>query len=134
MRKLNQLLLHSAKNLQNHLLINWGLFVYECKFEYCFSCPHHLNVLSICRLSVLFHGLDPVSSTRYTVYHTLVKVAGQVEQIKTVFTDLDKMRAQLGPCKPNNEQMQKLLRILHEALLNSRERFVTNSNWCKNIK
>lgn len=61
---------------------------------------------------------------RYTVYHALVQVAGQVEQIKSVFTDLDKMRVQLAPCKPNNEQMQKLLRILHEALLNSRERFL----------
>ena len=71
----------------------------------------------------MFHGLDVTSSTRYTVYHTLVQVAGQVEQIKSVFTDLDKMRAQLTPCKPNNEQMQKLLRILHEALLNSRERY-----------
>ncbi|XP_057366342.1 eukaryotic translation initiation factor 3 subunit M-like [Daphnia carinata] len=80
-----------------------------------------LGLICLRVLSVLFHGLDPVSSTRYTVYHTLVKVAGQVEQIKSVFTDLDKMRAQLGPCKPNNEQMQKLLRILHEALLNSRE-------------
>ena len=66
--------------------------------------------------------MDPVSSTRYTVYHTLVQVAGQVEQIKSVFSDLDKMRAQLAPCKPSNDQMQKLLRILHEALLNSRER------------
>ena len=74
-------------------------------------------------MSLLFHGLDPVSSARYTVYHTLVQVAGQVEQIKSVFTDLEKMRTQLAPCKPNNEQMQKLLRILHEVLLNSRERF-----------
>ena len=61
---------------------------------------------------------------RYTVYHSLVQVAGQVEQIRSVFTDLEKMRTQLAPSKPNNEQMQKLLRSLHEALLNSRERFV----------
>nr|CAG4637231.1 EOG090X0AJZ [Ceriodaphnia reticulata]SVE73101.1 EOG090X0AJZ [Ceriodaphnia reticulata] len=80
-----------------------------------------LGIICLRVLSVLFHGLDPVSSTRYTVYHTLVQVAGQVEQIKSVFADLDKMRAQLAPCKPSNDQMQKLLRILHEALLNSRE-------------
>nr|SVE74361.1 EOG090X0AU0 [Daphnia barbata] len=80
-----------------------------------------LGLVCLRVLSVLFHGLDPVSSTRFTVYYTLVKVAGQVEQIKSVFTDLDKMRTQLAPCKPNNEQMQTLLRILHEALLNSRE-------------
>lgn len=83
--------------------------------------PKRLGHVCLRVLSVLFHGLEPVSPTRYTVYHALVQVAGQVEQIKSVFTDLDKMRAQLAPCKPNNEQMQKLLRILHEALLNSRE-------------
>ena len=71
---------------------------------------------------MLFHGLEPSSPMRYTVYHALVQVAGMVEQIKSVFTDLDKIRVQLAPCKPNNEQMQNLLRILHEALLNSRER------------
>nr|SVE93798.1 EOG090X0AU0 [Scapholeberis mucronata] len=80
-----------------------------------------LGLVCLRVLSVLFHGLDVTSSTRYTVYHTLVQVAGQVEQIKSVFTDLDKMRSQLTPCKPNSEQMQKLLRILHEALLNCRE-------------
>nr|SVE93182.1 EOG090X0AU0 [Moina brachiata] len=80
-----------------------------------------LGLVCLRVLSVLFHGLEPVSPTRYTVYHALVQVAGQVEQIKSVFTDLEKMRAQLAPCKPNNDQMQKLLRILHEALLNSRE-------------
>ena len=62
------------------------------------------------------------SPMRYTVYHALVQVAGQVEQIRSVFTDLDKMRTQLAPCNINNEQMQKLLQILHEALLNCRER------------
>lgn len=72
-------------------------------------------------LSVLFHGLEISSPMRYTVYHSLVQVAGQVEQIRSVFTDLEKMRTQLAPSKPNNEQMQKLLRSLHEALLNSRE-------------
>lgn len=72
-------------------------------------------------LSVLFHGLEAASPMRYTVYHSLVQVAGQVEQIRSVFTDLEKMRTQLAASKPNNEQMQKLLRSLHEALLNSRE-------------
>jgi len=61
------------------------------------------------------------SPTRYTVYYALVQIAGQVDQIRSVFTDLDKMRAQLSPCNPNNEQMQKLLQILHETLLNCRE-------------
>ena len=75
------------------------------------------------RLSVQFHGLEAASPMRYTVYHSLVQVAGQVEQIRSVFTDLEKMRTQLAASKPNNEQMQKLLRSLHEALLNSRERF-----------
>lgn len=74
------------------------------------------------RLSVLFHGLETNSPLRYTVYHALVQVAGQVDQIKSVFTDLEKMRTELAPCSPNNEQMQKLLRVLHEALLNCRER------------
>ena len=73
---------------------------------------------------MLFHGLEASSPMRYTVYHSLVQVAGQVEQIRSVFTDLEKMRTQLAASKPNNEQMQKLLRSLHEALLNSRERFV----------
>lgn len=63
------------------------------------------------------------SPTRYTVYYALVQIAGQVDQIRSVFTDLDKMRAQLSPCNPNNEQMQKLLQILHETLLNCRERY-----------
>jgi len=81
-----------------------------------------LGLVCLRVLSVLFHGLEPTSSTRYTVYHALVQVAGQVDQIKSVFANLDKMRAQLAPCNPDNEQMQKLLRILHEALLNCRER------------
>ena len=81
-----------------------------------------LGLVCLRVLSVLFHGLEPTSSTRYTVYQALVQVAGQVDQIKSVFVTLDKMRAQLTPCNPDNEQMQKLLRILHEALLNCRER------------
>lgn len=85
------------------------------------SVSKQLGLVCLRVLSMLFHGLEPSSPMRYTVYHALVQVAGQVEQIKSVFTDLDKMRVQLAPCKPNNEQMQKLLRILHEALLNSRE-------------
>jgi len=80
-----------------------------------------LGLVCLRVLSVLFHGLETTSPTRYTVYYALVQVAGQVDQIKSVFTDLDKMRAQLTPCNPNNEQMQKLLQILHEALLNCRE-------------
>ena len=43
--------------------------------------------------------------------------------IQSVFTDLDKMK-KLSLCKPNKEQKQKLLRILHETLLNSREKLV----------
>lgn len=73
-------------------------------------------------LSVLFQGLEPTSPMRYTVYHALVQVAGQIDQIKSVFVSLDKTRQQLAPCCPDNEQMQNLLRVLHEALLNCKER------------
>jgi len=72
-------------------------------------------------LSVLFQGLEPTSPMRYTVYHALVQVAGQIDQIKSVFVSLDKTRQQLAPCCPDNEQMQNLLRVLHEALLNCKE-------------
>jgi translation initiation factor 3 subunit M len=44
-------------------------------------------------------------------------MAGKTEQIGAIFTDLENVKSQFTQCPPSTEQMQKLLRQLHEVLL-----------------
>lgn len=73
---------------------------------------------------LMFQSLDEHSPMRYHVYYHLVQVAKQVDQVQAVFKDVDHLKQQFAACPPSNEQMQKLLRLLHEVLLGCKQRFV----------
>lgn len=72
----------------------------------------------------MFQSLDEHSPMRYHVYYHLVQVAKQVDEVQAVFKDVDHLKQQFASCPPSNEQMQKLLRLLHEVLLGCKQRFV----------
>jgi len=72
-------------------------------------------------LSNLFHGLDECSPLRYNVYYNLIKVAGQTENIHGVFTDIDKMKQWMQHCSVSTEKLQKVMRLLHEVLLECKQ-------------
>jgi len=54
---------------------------------------------------------------RYHVYYHLVQIARNVDQVKAVYSGIDQLKQQFASFPPSNEQMQKLLRLLHEVLL-----------------
>ena len=58
---------------------------------------------------------------RFHVYYTLVVLAGKTEQTSAVFTDVETVKSQFSAVPPSNEQMQKLLRLLHEVLLSCKK-------------
>lgn len=60
---------------------------------------------------------------RYHVYYHLVQIASKVEQVRAVFKDVESLKQQFTQCPPSNEQMQKLLRLLHEVLVSAKQRF-----------
>ena len=68
-------------------------------------------------LWTLYQSLDAFSPMRFHVYFYLVQLAGKNEQIEVVYKDMETLRSALSVCPPSNEQMQKLLRLLHEELL-----------------
>nr|QBH73919.1 eukaryotic translation initiation factor 3 subunit M [Eurycantha calcarata] len=70
---------------------------------------------------LMFQSLDDHSSMRYHVYYHVVQVAKQVDQVQAVFKDVDYLKQQFAACPPSNEQMQKLLRLLHEVLIGSKK-------------
>ena len=68
-------------------------------------------------LWTLYQSLDGYSPMRVHVYLYLVELAGKTDQIGTVYKDMDTLRSAFASCPPSNEQMQKLLRLLHQTLL-----------------
>ena len=54
---------------------------------------------------------------RFHVYYYLVQLAGKLSQIDLVYKDMETVRSSFLANPPSNEQMQKLLRLLHEVLL-----------------
>lgn len=58
---------------------------------------------------------------RYHVYYHLVQIAKQVDQVQAIFKGVEHMKQQFAACPPSNEQMQKLLRLLHEVLLGCKQ-------------
>ena len=68
-------------------------------------------------LWTLYQSLDGYSAMRVHVYCYLVELAGKTGQIGTVYKDMDTLRSAFSACPPSNEQMQKLLRLLHQNLL-----------------
>lgn len=65
----------------------------------------------------LYQSLEETSPMRFHVYYTLVQLAGKTEQTGAIFTDVESVKSQFAATPPSNEQMQKLLRLLHEVLL-----------------
>ncbi|CAB3363175.1 Hypothetical predicted protein [Cloeon dipterum] len=76
-----------------------------------------LSAITLKVMWLLFQSLDETSPMRYHVYCHVIQAAKHAEQIKSVFHDVDQLKALFAACPPNNEQMQKLLRLLHDVLL-----------------
>jgi len=68
-------------------------------------------------LNNLFHGLDESCSLRFTVYSTMVKLAGKTDQMTSLETDLDKIKTWMGLWDVSMVKYQGLLRTLHEGQL-----------------
>jgi translation initiation factor 3 subunit M len=58
---------------------------------------------------------------RFHVYFYLVQLAGKTEQIELVFRSVEAFKDQFISNPPSNEQLQKLLRLLHEVLLTAKK-------------
>ncbi|XP_076036467.1 eukaryotic translation initiation factor 3 subunit m [Oratosquilla oratoria] len=73
-------------------------------------------------LNLLFHALSETLGVRYHVYYTMIQVSGQIAQVQSVFHSVDKMRQTLNKAQPppSTEQMQQLLRLLHQTLLSNK--------------
>ena len=65
----------------------------------------------------LYQSLDTASPMRFHVYYYLVQLAGRLNQINLVYKDMESLKSTFSSNPPSNEQMQKLLRLLHEVLL-----------------
>ncbi|KAK6626182.1 hypothetical protein RUM43_006488 [Polyplax serrata] len=76
-----------------------------------------LGLVALRVLLLLFQSLDERLPMRYHVYYHLVQIARQVDQVQAIFKGVEHMKLQFAACPPSNEQMQKLLRLLHEVLL-----------------
>jgi len=74
-----------------------------------------------CRLLLLFQSLDERRPLRYQVYYHLIQIASKVDQVLAVFKNVQSLKQQFALSPPSNEQFQKLLRLLHQALLNSKQ-------------
>lgn len=72
-------------------------------------------------LNNLYLSLDERSPLRYNVYYSLVKVAGQTENISAVYSDIDKVKQWLQQCGISTDKVQRLLRLLHEVLLECKQ-------------
>ncbi|CAG7731114.1 unnamed protein product [Allacma fusca] len=71
-------------------------------------------------LRLLFYSLSESSAMRYHVYYYMVEVAGKVGQIKAIFSNTVTLKKSLASRPPTAEQLQKLYRLLHQGLLNSK--------------
>jgi len=82
---------------------------------------NRLGLTSLRVLSNLFHGWNVRSPLRFVIYYNLVRLAGQADNIQAVFTSIDKMKQWLADCGTSPEQYQKLLRVVHEALVECKQ-------------
>ncbi|KAK0159699.1 hypothetical protein PV327_010787 [Microctonus hyperodae] len=80
-----------------------------------------LGLIYLKALWLLFQSLEEKSPMRYHVYYNLVQVARNVDQVKAVYSGVEQLKEQFKAFPPNNEQMQKLLRLLHEILLSCKQ-------------
>ena len=68
--------------------------------------------------------MDVTSTMRYHVYCHVIQAARTPEQIKSVFQDVDHLKSRFTANPPNNDQIQKLLRLLHDVLLKCNQRCI----------
>ncbi|CAD6245337.1 GSCOCG00013655001-RA-CDS [Cotesia congregata] len=80
-----------------------------------------LGLVCLKALWLLFQSLEKKSPMRYHVYYHLVQVARNVNQMHAVYSGVEQLKDQFKAFPPNNEQMQKLLRLLHEILLSCKQ-------------
>jgi len=71
-------------------------------------------------LRLLFFSLSEKSAMRYHVYYHMVEVAGKVGQMASVFSDTVQLKKTFSAKPPTAEQLQKLYRLLHTSLTNSK--------------
>ncbi|XP_077538694.1 eukaryotic translation initiation factor 3 subunit m [Haemaphysalis longicornis] len=76
-----------------------------------------LGLMAVRVLQNLFEALSPDSPLRYDVYCNLVRAAAKTDLILTVFSDLGKLKGWLSALRVPVARTQRLLRLLHEALL-----------------
>lgn len=86
-----------------------------------------LSFLLLHSLNLLFHALPENHGVRYHVYYTMVQVSGQIGQVQAVYQSVEKMRTTLNTAQPppSTEQLQQLLRLLHQTLIANKLRWVS---------
>ncbi|KAL3194074.1 hypothetical protein MRX96_046128 [Rhipicephalus microplus] len=62
-----------------------------------------------------------IAPLRYDVYYNLVKAAAKTDMIMSVFSDLPKLKSWMAALRVPVPRVQRLLRALHEALLECRQ-------------
>ncbi|XP_055953515.1 eukaryotic translation initiation factor 3 subunit M-like [Argiope bruennichi] len=72
-------------------------------------------------LQNLFAGIGEHSPLCYDVYFNLTRVAGQTDNVGLIFKDIDKLKSWLTEMKIPTEKTQRLLRLLHEVLVESKQ-------------
>lgn len=82
---------------------------------------NRMGVLCVRVLQNLYEAINPNSALRYDVYYNLVKVALKTDMITTVFSDLTKLKTWLHDLEIPVPRVQKLLRLLHEALIENKQ-------------
>ncbi|XP_078046159.1 eukaryotic translation initiation factor 3 subunit M [Augochlora pura] len=83
----------------------------DCKF----------GLVCLKALWLLFQSIPDESPMRYHVYYHIVQIACNVDQVKAVYGGIQQLKHQFASLSPSNEQMQKLLRLLHEVLLKCKQ-------------
>lgn len=78
---------------------------------------NRMGVMSVRVLQNLYEALYPTCALRFDVYYNLVKVAAKTDMITSVFSDLNKVKSWLTDLNVPVPRVQKLLRLLHEALI-----------------
>lgn len=82
-----------------------------------------LRMANICFrvLMNLYAGIHERSHLRYDVYCSLVRVAGQTDNVNTIFKDIAKLKSWLQQLDISIDKTQRLLRLLHEVLLECKQ-------------
>lgn len=68
--------------------------------------------------------MDKSNTIRYDIYYHLILIAKKVDMVRAIFKDVKQLKEQFASAPLTNEQMQKVLRSLHEGLVAGKHRFV----------